>query len=208
MFITFEGLDFSGKSTQAQLLAERLRASLPQKKSVHFLREPGGTDISERIRGILLDKANLTMCDLTELLLFSASRAQLVAEVVRPALSRGELVLCDRYCDSTTAYQGYGRGVDLSTIAAINAAATGGTMPDLTFFIDIPVEEIIRRKEKAGVTFDRMESGGREFYRRVRQGYQAIATTEPERFVRIEGTRTVEDIEVEIWDVLKGRGCV
>ncbi len=139
MFITFEGLDFSGKSTQATILVEKLKKAHPV---VHFLREPGGTKISERIRDILLDKKNLEMTDAAELLLFSAARAQLVKEVIVPALQRGEIVVCDRYYDSTTAYQGYGRGIDLDAVKSINRLATGGTDPDITFFVDIPVDEI------------------------------------------------------------------
>ncbi len=157
MFITFEGLDFSGKSTQATILVEKLKRT---HAVVHLLREPGGTGISERIRDILLDKKNLEMNDSAELLLFSAARAQLVKEVIVPALGREEIVLCDRYHDSTTAYQGYGRDLPLDAVKSINNLATGGLDPDLTFFIDIPVDEIERRKKKAGIMFDRMESSG------------------------------------------------
>ncbi len=201
MFITFEGLDFSGKTTQAVRAVEKLRALAgnPDLPAVHFLREPGGTRISERIREMLLDKANLDMAELTELLLFSASRAQLVHEIIRPALGREEVVVCDRYCDSTTAYQGYGRGIDLDLVRAVNTAATGGTMPDLTLVIDIPVEEIARRKDRAGMAFDRMESAGRTFYERVRRGYRTLASTEPDRVVIVEGTGSIEAIEQEVW---------
>ncbi len=202
MFITFEGLDFSGKTTQAERAVEKLRRlviveGMPH--LVHFLREPGGTRISERIREILLDKTNLEMAELTELLLFSASRAQVVDQVIRPALQRGDTVVCDRYCDSTTAYQGYGRQVDLGMIQAVNAAATGGTMPDLTIIVDIPVEEISRRKDLAGIPFDRMESAGRAFYERVRLGYCALAAAEPGRVVTVDGTGSIEAIEQEVW---------
>lgn len=200
MFITFEGLDFSGKSTQATILVEKLKRS---HAVVHFLREPGGTKISERIRNLLLDKKNLEMGDATELLLFSAARAQLVNEVIVPALQRGEIVVCDRYYDSTTAYQGYGRGIDREAVKSINRLATGGTVPDVTFVVDIPVEEIERRKQKAGMSFDRMESAGRAFYERVREGYRELACTEATRFVVLDGTRSVEEIARDVWNIVE-----
>lgn len=201
MFITFEGLDFSGKSTQAKLLVENLR----KRRIVHFLREPGGTEISERIRVILLDKKNLDMTDAAEILLFSASRAQLVAQVILPALARGESVVCDRYCDSTTAYQGYGRGLNLDDVRAINHFATQGRMPDATFLIDIPIAEIERRKTIAGLTFDRMESAGREFYERVREGYLRLAAQEPERWLVVNGMNPIHAIETQVWSALQER---
>ncbi len=207
MFVTFEGLDFSGKTTQAVRAVERLRglAGSPEVPAVQFLREPGGTRISERIREMLLDKANLDMAELTELLLFSASRAQLVHEIIRPALDRGEIVVCDRYCDSTTAYQGYGRRIDLELVRAINKAATGGTMPDLTMVIDIPVDEIARRKDRAGTAFDRMESAGRAFYEQVRRGYHDLASAEPRRVVLVDGTGSIDAIEQDVWRHLSCR---
>jgi dTMP kinase len=191
MFITFEGLDFSGKTTQARILVEALKR---KHSVVHFLREPGGTAISERVRDILLDKKNLEMSDAAELLLFSAARSQLVQEVIVPALQRGEIVVCDRYYDSTTAYQGYGRGIDLAAVQSINRLATGGTDPDVTFFVDIPVDEIEKRKQKAGMTFDRMESSGRVFYERVRSGYRVLAETAAHRIVTLDGLASVEEL--------------
>lgn len=199
MFITFEGLDFSGKSTQASLLAERLRE---QHAIVHVIREPGGTPLSEHIRTLLLDKHHREMTEIAEMLLFSASRAQLVAQVIRPALLRGEVVVCDRYCDSTTAYQGYGRGIALDAIAAINRLATGGIMPDVTFLVDIPIDEIERRKTKAGLAFDRMESSGQIFYERVRDGYRALAAADPHRWVRLDGLRPIAELQETIWSVV------
>lgn len=196
MLITFEGLDFSGKTTQAHRLIATLRR---KERVVHFLREPGGTKISERIRDILLDKRFLEMNETAELLLFSASRTQLVAEVILPAMKRGEIIILDRYYDSTTAYQGYGRGLDLQAVRFINAFATGGLEPDLTFLIDISIEEIEKRKTAAGLNFDRMESSGREFYQRVRSGYLEIARTEVRRVVHIDGMGTPESVEKEIW---------
>lgn len=203
MLLTFEGIDFCGKSTQARLLVERLGND----RKVQFIREPGGTRISERLREILLDTRHHELRDITELFLFSASRAQVVAEVIRPALDRGEFVVCDRFFDSTTAYQGFGRGINRDAIAAINALATGGTVPGLTVIIDIPVEEIERRKQGAGLQFDRMETSGLQFYERVRAGYREMSRSS-ERFIMIDGTRPVQDIHQEIWRTLVLRKIV
>ena len=196
MFLTFEGVDCSGKTTQAAILVEALRAS--SDTPVHFIREPGGTAISERLREILLDRSNLELSELTELFLFSASRAQLVAQIILPALGRGEIVVCDRFYDSTTAYQGYGRGLDLDAVRRINAVATAGTDPDLTVLVDITVGEIEARKKASGSAVDRMENAGRAFYERVRKGYLAIAREQPGRFVIIDGMRHVNDIALDI----------
>ena len=196
MFLTFEGVDCSGKTTQAAILVEALRAR--RGSIVHFIREPGGTAISERLREILLDRSNLELSELTELFLFSASRAQLVAEIIRPALGRGEIVVCDRFYDSTSAYQGYGRGLDLDAVRRINAVATAGTDPDLTVLVDITVEEIEARKRASGGVPDRMEKSGRAFFERVRKGYLAIAREQPGRFVVIDGMRNVNDIARDI----------
>jgi dTMP kinase len=196
MFITFEGVDCSGKSTQAAIAVAALRARLPQ--AVHFIREPGGTPISERLREILLDRKNLELTELTELLLFSASRAQLVQQVIVPALQQGEIVVCDRYYDSTTAYQGYGRGLGLEAVRSINAVATGGVDPDLTVLVDIPVEEIERRNRASGRGIDRMESAGREFFERVREGYLEIARDNAHRFFVVNGMREIDAVARDI----------
>ena len=203
MFLTFEGVDCSGKTTQAAILVDRLRAAAGT--HVHFIREPGGTAISERLREILLDRGNLELSELTELFLFSASRAQLVREVIRPALVRGEIVVCDRFYDSTTAYQGYGRGIDLDAIRKINAVATAGTDPDLTVLVDITVGEIEARKIASGGTRDRMEAAGREFYERVRKGYLEIANGHRERCVIIDGMRSINDIARDIGRAVEER---
>ncbi len=204
MFLTFEGLDFSGKTTQAHKLADRLG----RRQKVVTLREPGGTRISERLREILLDRQHLELCNAAELFLFSASRAQLVTEVIRPALERGDTVICDRYYDSTTAYQGYGRGLNLEAIRQINNVASGGTDPDLTIVVDIPVGEIERRRQATGQSFDRMESSGHLFYERVRTGFRGLAEKFPERVVCVDGTRPIDDVHEEIWTLLISRGCI
>ncbi|HTY09463.1 MAG TPA: dTMP kinase [Bacteroidota bacterium] len=202
MFISFEGLDGSGKTTQAALLVDKLRS---QSYIVEFFREPGGTEISERIREILLDKKNLGMSQITELFLFSAARAQLVNQVIKPALLDGKIVICDRYVDSTTAYQGYGRGLRLGAVKTINAVATFGLLPEITFLIDVPIDEIIERRHKSGVAIDRMESSGREFYEKIRQGYLELAKEEPKRIQLIDGSLPAEIVQDEIWKTLSVR---
>lgn len=199
MFISFEGLDGSGKTTQINLLAARLTS---HEFSVVFLREPGGTAISERIRDILLDKKHLGMNETTELFLFSAARAQVVNEVIRPALAERKVVIADRYVDSTTAYQGYGRGLAMDAIRSINAAATQGVMPRLTFMIDLDLDELVQRKKQTGEDADRMELSGRAFYEKVRRGYLAMAEAEPERFRVIDGRQSAEAIHEQIWAAL------
>lgn len=202
MLITFEGLDFSGKTTQIKLLVEKLRS---YGNDVIVVREPGGTPISEKIREILLDKKNLEMTQVAEILLFSAARNQLVNQVMKPALEAGKVVICDRYYDSTTAYQGYGRGVNLEDVKRINKIATLGVVPDITFFVDIPIDEIERRIEIAKSSTDRMESSGDSFYERTRKGYFDIAENEPERFHIVDGLKNVEIIHNEIWKVVNER---
>jgi dTMP kinase len=199
MLISFEGLDASGKSTQINLLREALGR---RNKTVLVLREPGGTAVGEMVRTVLLDKKHLRISPAAELFLFSASRAQLVAEVVKPALGAGSIVILDRYFDSTTAYQGAGRGIPLEAVTHINALATIGILPDLTFFIDIPVDEVDARLHRAQASRDRMESSGREFYNRVRDEYLRLAQTET-RFRLIDGTQTVENIQRQIWQVVE-----
>jgi dTMP kinase len=203
MFLTFEGVDSSGKTTQAHKVADAKRAETG--RVVHFIREPGGTPISERLREILLDRRNLELTEPAELLLFSASRAQLVRQVILPALRRGESVVCDRYTDSTTAYQGYGRGLDLRAVQEINRFATGGVNPDLTIVVDITVEEIERRKLASGTGFDRMESAGRDFYERVRRGYLAIAAADADRCVVVDGMRSVDEIARDVGRIVQER---
>jgi dTMP kinase len=208
MLITFEGLDFSGKSTQAKLLVDKLQRVLGGKglnAVVHLIREPGGTKISERIRELLLDSSHHELSNEAELLLFSASRAQLVREVILPALKRGETVVCDRFHDSTTAYQGYGRGLDLQVIHSIHRLTTGGVTPDLTILIDLPLDEIEQRKAVAGLADDRMEGSGKEFYGLVRKGYLELAGLEPDRIAVVDGTPPVEDVARSVWELVEPR---
>ena len=195
MFISFEGIDFSGKSTQIELLKDYL---VEHNKKVEILREPGGTDISEKVRKILLDNKNEKMIAEAELLLFSASRAQLVREKIRPYLDKGIYVISDRFHDSSTAYQGYGRGIPIEVVMKVHELAIGDTIPDLTFFIDIPVGIANERKKKKNkVKLDRIEVADIEFYNRVRSGYLEIARKE-ERFKVIDGTQTIETIQNQI----------
>lgn len=201
MLITFEGLDYSGKSTQILRLSDRLTRSGYR---VLTVREPGGTPIGERIRSILLDKTLTAMTDTAELFLFSASRAQLVEEVIRPALERGEVVLCDRFYDSTSAYQGWGRGLPPDAVRAINTLATGRLEPALTIVIDVPLAVLEARAAAAGAGKDRMESNGRAFYDRVRGGYLSMAATE-RRFVIVQGDRPEDELGEEIWELVRQR---
>ncbi len=195
MFITFEGLDHSGKSTQVRLLADTLKH---ENHNILVLREPGGTEIGEKIRSILLDKKISGLTNISELFLFSASRSQLVEEVIKPALEGGLIVICDRFYDSLTAYQGWGKGISLETIQIVNTCASSGMAPDLTFFLDIPVDEIERRMRRSRTSKDRMESNGKGFYERARQGYQDIAKRES-RFRIIDGLQPVDVIQELIW---------
>ena len=195
MFISFEGIDFCGKSTQVKLLRKYLGKKNEQ---VKIIREPGGTKISELVRSILLNKAHNKMTIETEIFLFSASRAQLVRQKIRPYLEHGIYVISDRFHDSTTAYQGFGRGIPIEAVNNINRLAIGDTIPDLTFFIDIPVEEAERRKQKKGKSkLDRIEISKNNFYQRVRAGYLYLAERE-KRFRVLNGTLKVNEIHRQI----------
>jgi dTMP kinase len=202
MFITFEGLDQSGKTTQATLLVDKLKQS---GSDVLFLREPGGTELSERIREILLANKHTAVALKAELFLFSAARAQLVSQVIRPALQKGTIVICDRFHDSTTAYQGYGRGIDLDEVQQVNTIAIDGTIPDLTLLLDIEIQEILRRRNLAGLSADRMESAGEKFYQKVRTGYLELAARESKRFVVVSAMVSVEELHKKIWSVVQSR---
>jgi dTMP kinase len=195
MFITFEGIDFCGKSTQIELLKSYL---IEKNKKVRVIREPGGTEISEKIRTMLLDKENSRMFMETEFLLFSASRSQLVREKIRPYLDAGIYVISDRFHDSSTAYQGYGRGISIEVVLSIHKLAIGNTIPDVTFFIDIPVEVAEkRRQEKLSEHLDRIEISDVDFFSRVRNGYLELAKNE-NRFRILNGTDSVDNIQEKI----------
>jgi len=198
LLITFEGIDFCGKTTQVLLLQEHLIA---KGHEVVVVREPGGTDISEKIREILLDKENLHMEPTAEMLLYQASRAQLTGEVVLPALKEGKTVICDRYFDSTTAYQGYGRGLDLELIQKVSQLASSSLRPGLTFILDISPQELFARvknldlfQDSAQIRTDRMEVPRISFHEKVRKGYLKMAASEPDRFRVVPASKTVEEI--------------
>lgn len=195
MFISFEGLDYCGKTTQAFLLTDFFKS---KGKNVILLREPGGTPISEKIRSILLDEEHEDLTFVAELLLFSAARNQLVKQVIQPALKDNRIVICDRFVDSTTVYQGYGRGINLEDITIINKISTDGLMPDYTFFLDIEVEEMLNRREIARGVADRMESSGIEFFNKVRNGFWQVAQNSPDRFIVINGKNPIDQIHKEI----------
>jgi len=184
-FITFEGGEGCGKSTHVRRLAEALRA---EGKDVVLTREPGGTPLAEKIRGLIKDEAEDPPVDRAELLLFLAARAQLVRNVIRPALERGAWVISDRFSDSTFAYQGYGRGLPLETLRAINAFATEDLTPDLTVLLEVP-PETARERLAARAGTDRIEAAGAAFHARLAEGFRALAAAEPDRFavIRTDG---------------------
>jgi dTMP kinase len=207
LFISFEGTEGSGKSTQVSLLAEHLRF---EGYTVRTIREPGGTPIGEEIRHTLKHSAdNAAMTAETELLLMNASRAQLVREVIRPALAAGEIVICDRFYDSTTAYQGYGRQLDLKMVNAIIDVAVGDTRPDVTLLFVVPHEitadRLLKRQSTLPFMRDRIEEADRSFFERVAKGYQEIAATESQRIWKIDARGSVAEIKGQIWKVLAGR---
>ena len=200
-FITLEGPEGGGKTTQARRLAEHLQA---RGFSVLFTREPGGTVIGDQIRRTLMDLGNTGMNPRTEFLLFSASRAQLVDEVLRPHLEAGGLVVCDRYFDASLAYQGHGHRLDLDTLRLVTRFATAGLTPDLTLLLDLPVDEGLHRKQHEG-EWNRLDAYAIEFHTRVRQGYLTLAASEPQRWVVIDATPSIEAVQEEIRRVVERR---
>jgi dTMP kinase len=186
MFVTFEGVDGSGKTTQTRLLAEQLRA---EGREVVETREPGGTPLGERIRELLLESERVAPW--AETTLFAAARAQLVADVIRPALARGADVVCDRYIDSSLAYQGLARGLGVDRVLELNLLVTGGLLPDQTFLIDIPVEEAVRR---SGSRPDRIEREGQGFAAQVDQAYRELAQVFAQRITLVDGTQPAEEV--------------
>lgn len=201
LFITFEGIDLCGKSTQAERLASYLRE---RGLGVVISREPGGPPISEKIREILLDPENKAMTALTELLLYEASRAQHTAELIRPALEEGKWVISDRYADASFAYQGHGRKLGGELVQGLNQLATGELVPDLTIVLDLPPEEAAGRSQGEGWKADRLERERADFHRRVREGYLQLAQEEPKRVKIIDGRGTVEEIQRRIRAIVDG----
>lgn len=212
MLITFEGIDGAGKSTQIKKLIARLSAQGIETLS---LREPGGTATAEKIRMLLLDSGD-EITPLGELLLFSASRAELVQRIILPALEKGKTVILDRFFDSTTAYQGYGRGIDLDLLRSVITISTCGIVPDITFFLDLDPETALMRKfsEKSiplafdSDELDRMERSGLEFYRKVRQGYLETIKLNENRFVSLDATEPADAIHLKIAETLRQRFAV
>lgn len=203
-FITFEGCDGSGKSTQLKLLSEYLT----ENKIPHiFTREPGGGKISEAIREILLNGKNSEMTDECEALLYAASRVQHLHDRVEPALSEGKLVICDRYVDSSLAYQAYARGLGAEFVSKINAFALTKYRPDVTVFIDLTPEAAFLRKHGADEN-DRLEQAGMAFHKRVYEGYKAVAKAEPDRVACVDGNQTPAEIFADVLQILKDRGCL
>ena len=197
LFVTFEGPEGSGKTTQIRLLAETLRA---HGLDVLTTREPGGTRIGNAIRALLLDSAHTEMDPRAEALLFNAARAQIVGEVIRPALAAGRVVVCDRYADSTLAYQGYGHGQSIDALRRLGDFATGGLTPDLTVYLDIDVEAGLRRKQSqdADAEWNRMEEQTLAFHQAVRAGYLRLAGAEPDRWVVVDASQAPETVHTLI----------
>lgn len=194
MFITFEGPEGAGKTTQLARLEARLRS---QGRGVTVTREPGGTPLGTRVREVVLDPA-LDIEPLGEFLLYSASRAQLLAEVLRPALGRGEVVLCDRFADSSLAYQGAGRGLPLAFLREVTAQVTGGLTPDLTVLLDLDPAAGLARAAARGQP-DRLEQADLAFHQRVRQGFLELARAEPQRFLVLDAAQSADEVEQAIW---------
>jgi dTMP kinase len=221
LFITFEGPEGGGKTTHARLLYEYLRE---EEYPVVLTREPGGTRISDKVRQVLLDPDNTDILPRTEILLFSASRAQLSEEFIRPHLEQGHIVICDRYADSTMAYQGFGLGLDLETLRAITSFATGGLTPDLTLYLDVPIETGLRRRLGMGNNtglaasgtqlplfdkWDRLDMKELEYHRRVQRGYEQLMQAEPDRWHKVDANRSLDqvqdDVRRKVLSILEGR---
>jgi dTMP kinase len=201
MFITLEGPEGSGKTTQLPGLAEYLRT---QGYDVITTREPGGTSISEQIRTILHNLENKEMKPRTEILLFQASRAQLVEQVIRPHLNKGGVILSDRYADSTLAYQGYGHQIDIESLRVLVTFATGGLKPDLTILMDLDVETGLQRKELKG-EWNRLDAYDLDFHHRVRQGYLQLVKDEPERWVVVDASQSPKTVQEDLRNVIDER---
>lgn len=205
-FITFEGPEGGGKSTHAHALAARLREA---GRTVLLTREPGGTRLAERIRGLVREEVEDPPVTRCEVMLFLAARAQVVAEVIRPALARGEWVVCDRFADSTFAYQGYGRGIDVGLLRSFNDFATEGLIPDLTILLDVPPEtskaRLAARQTATATEADRIERAGDLFHRRLREGFLEMARGEPARFVVVDSSGDREAVAEKVWAAVRSR---
>jgi len=199
MFITLEGLDGSGKTTQVQRLIAWLQT---RGQTVVSVREPGSTHIGDSVRAILHDRGNTNIDPKTELLLYCAARAQLIPEHIQPSLKAGAIVVCDRFIDSTLAYQGYGRGIELGFLRTLLAFVTGGLMPDLTFYLDVDPERALQRRSASGEEMTRLDVEAIEFHRRVRDGYRNLIAQDPARWQVIDATQTPEQIASAIQHVL------
>lgn len=192
MFITFEGTEGSGKTTQIPLLADYLRG---RGYEVVTTREPGGTDIGRQIRQVLHSVSNEAMTSQAEILLYAADRAQHVNQLIRPALAAGKIVLCDRYVDSTFAYQGHGRQLDLNSLRMITAFATDGLLPDLTLYLKIDSEEGLKRRVQGNLEMNRMDLQKQAFYKRVEAGYEALIAADPARWHRINAVGSITEVQ-------------
>ena len=200
LFITFEGTDGGGKTTQVQRLTADLREA---GYDICLTREPGGTPISEQIRDMLLNPDHSEMAATTELLLYAASRAQHVSEVIKPALEAGKVVISSRFADATVVYQGYGRGLDLERIDRLNRIATDDVTPDVTFVLDLPVEIGLQRVQNSRGGLDRLEREKIEFHRRLREGYQIIARQEPQRLKIIDAQVSPDQVYAQIQAIIQ-----
>ena len=203
IFISFEGIDFSGKSEQCRRLIKRLHEA--GYENAELLREPGGVEIAEAIRKILLDAQNAGLNERTELLLYSAARAQITSERILPRLRAGKIIIADRYVDSTTAFQGYGRQIDLEFVHAVNLFATRGVLPQLTFLLDISLAVAEARQHQSGIAKDRLESEKHDFHERVRAAYFTMAQAAPQRFVVLDGMQSPEMLAEQINATLRQR---
>jgi dTMP kinase len=205
LLITFEGIDFCGKSVQSRLLFDKLKNHFKNSTidKVVLLREPGGTIISEKIRDILLDRSLTMMNPITEMLLYEAARSQLISEIILPALLQEKIIICDRFYDSTTAYQGFGRSLSLDMIYKAHKIATHGVVPDVTFVIDLDPTIAKVRQKNAGRSRDRMELEDQNFHKNVRNGFLQIAKKEPERVSVLNGNQKIEEISDQIWNIIK-----
>ena len=203
-FITFEGSEGCGKTTQINALAKRFE---DEGRTVQITREPGGTIIGEKIRDLLQDPINKNSINpLTELLLFSASRSELITSVIQPALSRGEIVISDRFTDSTLVYQGLARSIGIPTVQQLNKITIGTLKPDLTILLDLDTEIGIKRAmERQSGKLDRIETESLDFFETIRKGYLELAKNEPNRIKIINGILSISEIETQIWEIIKGK---